>query len=103
MNGMNKRHDRVGDFAEQEGKKLQIMAMVSYGKAQMTQTWAYLESDGILCHILHHANDGTIVIPMANNLIKEMSPHIIPRKVYTGTLKASEAISLNADEKRISN
>jgi hypothetical protein len=103
MGGMNKRHDPSGDSPEREGRKLQIMATVSYGEAQMTQTWEYLESNGILCLILHHAPDGTIVIPLANDLIKETSPDIIPRKFFMGTLKASDAISLNSDGERISN
>jgi hypothetical protein len=100
---MNERHDRGGDTAEQEGNKLQIMATVIYGEAQITQTWEYLESNGILCLILHRAADGTIVIPLANDLTRELPPGITPRKTYVGILKASGAIRLNSDGKRISN
>jgi hypothetical protein len=74
--------------------KTLILATVNYGKAQITQSWEFLLSEGEPYLVLHEAHDGKIVIPLDADKIKEMTPGITPRHVFHGTLKASDAINL---------
>ena len=77
---------------------MKILATVNYGKAQITQSWKLLESEPCDYIVLHEADDGKIVIPLDNSLVKDMSPDIVsPKKVYKGTLSASEAVNLKSD------
>lgn len=80
--------------------KTMIQATVNYGKAHITQSWEFLKSNGVSYVILHEADDGKIVIPLAENLIKDMPKDVAsPRKVYKGSLNASDAIRVEPDSK----
>lgn len=80
--------------------KTMIQATVNYGRAHITQSWEFVKFNGVAYIVLHEADDGRIVIPLAENNIKDMPKDISsPRKVYKGTLQAAEAIRMEPDSK----
>jgi hypothetical protein len=72
-----------------------IMATVDYGKARIFQSWDFLQVGQAAYVVLHEANDGKIVIPIAANQIKDMGADVDPRKWATANLNASDAVNLN--------
>jgi hypothetical protein len=73
---------------------MKMLATLTYGKAQITQTWDVVRHGSKTYIILHEADDGKVVVPLNEALVKENSPGILPKHFYNGSLNASDAINL---------